>query len=185
MTDHSGSETMSDSNTHTATGYRMDVRDPVTVLLPTVRWTTACDQVAAQLRADDELFVICDREDDPVAGRDPPDGVEILVAGDPEGCTAKANALAYGMERATNDRFVWSDADYERGDDWLDCLVEAGEEHGTAAVLPMFPGGGWWRLVEPVVVLSLGLRAGLLRGDGVPSYPWGIRCSLPFISQAK
>lgn len=127
MTDHSGSETMSDSNTHTATGYRMDVRDPVTVLLPTVRWTTACDQVAAQLRADDELFVICDREDDPVAGRDPPDGVEILVAGDPEGCAAKANALAYGMERATNDRFVWSDADYERDDDWLDCLVEAGE----------------------------------------------------------
>jgi hypothetical protein len=137
------------------------------------------------LGPNDELLVLCDSDRDPVAGRKTPNGVAVCIAGEPEGCSGKANALAYGMERATNDRFVWSDADYERDDDWLDCLVEAGEEHGMAAVLPMFPGGGWWRLVEPVVVLSLGLQAGLLRGDGVPSYPWGIRCSLPFISQAK
>jgi hypothetical protein len=133
-----------------------------------------CDQLATQLRAADELFVICDTEDDPVAGHDPPDGVEILVAGEPEGCAAKANAIAYGMERATNDRFVWTDADYERDDDWLDRLVEAGEEYGTATVLPLFPGDGWsWRLIEPVLLLALGLQTGLLWGDGDGGYPWG------------
>ena len=152
----------------------MSVRDPVTVLLPTVRWTTACDQVAAQLRADDEMFVICDCKDDPVASHSPPDGVEILVAGEPEECAAKANAIAYGMERATNDRFVWSDADYERVGDWLNRLVEAGEKHGPASVLPMFPGDGWsWRLVEPVMILAFGLQAGLFWSDGNGGYPWG------------
>jgi hypothetical protein len=160
-------------------------RNAVSVLLPTLEWGPVCEELADQLGPNDELLVLCDSDRDPVAGRKTPNGVAVCIAGEPEGCSGKANALAYGMERATNDRFVWSDADYERDDDWLDCLVEAGEEHGMAAVLPMFPGGGWWRLVEPVVVLSLGLQAGLLRGDGVPSYPWGIRCSLPFISQAK
>jgi hypothetical protein len=120
------------------------------------------------------MFVICDCKDDPAASHSPPDGVEILVAGEPEGCAAKANAIAYGMERATNDRFVWSDADYERDGEWLDRLVEAGEEHGPAAVRPMFSGDGWsWRLVEPVFVLILGLRAGFFWGDGDGGYPWG------------
>jgi hypothetical protein len=151
----------------------MSVRDPVTVLLPTVEWTSACEQVAKQLRPDDELFVICDSPDDSVASHSPPDGVEITVAGEPEGCAAKANAIAYGMERATNDRFVWSDADYERDGDWLDRLVGAGEEHGPAAVLPMFSGNGWWRLFEPVFVLILALRTGFLWDDADGGYPWG------------
>jgi hypothetical protein len=152
----------------------MSGRDPVTVLLPTVEWTTACEQVAGQLRADDELFVICDRELDPVANREVSDDVEILIAGEPDGCAAKANAIAYGMERATNDRIVWSDADYERDGEWLDCLIEAGEEHGPAAVLPVFPGDGWsWRLVEPVMVLAVGLQTGLFWSDSSGGYPWG------------
>jgi hypothetical protein len=152
----------------------MSVRDPVTILIPTVEWTTACEQVAGQLRPDDEMFVICDRESNPVANREPPDGVEILVAGEPDACAAKANAMAYGIERATNDRIVWSDADYEREGDWLDRLVEAGEIHGPAAVLPLFSGDGWsWRLVEPVMVLALGLQTGLFRSDGSSGYPWG------------
>ncbi len=151
----------------------MSVRDPVTVLLPTTRWTTACEQVASQVRADDELFVICDSEADPVASHAPPDDVDILVAGEPKGCAAKANAIAYGMEKATNDRFVWSDADYERDGDWLDRLVEAGQEHGLAAVRPMFSGDGWWRLIEPIYVLILGLRAGFFSTDGDGGYPWG------------
>jgi len=90
-------------------------RDPVSVLLPTVEWTPACDDLTAQLRDGDQLLVICDSESDPVAGRDPPENVEILTAGEPEGCSGKANAMAHGMERAANDRFVWTDADYERG----------------------------------------------------------------------
>ena len=125
----------------------------MSVLLPTVEWTRACDQVATQLAEGDELFVICDTDDDPVAARDPPDGVEILTAGTPEGCSGKANALAYGMERAMNDRFVWTDADFERDEDWLDSLVTAGEAHGPATAVPFWYGNGAWSLVEPWTVL--------------------------------
>lgn len=127
----------------------MGDRDPVSVLLPTVEWNVVCDQLAAQLGPDDELLVICDSEQDPVATRETPDGVEVCVAGAPEGCSGKANALAHGMTRATHDRFVWTDADYERGSDWLDRLVDAGEANGPASAIPFFSGGGWWRLVEP------------------------------------
>lgn len=127
----------------------MSNRDPVSVLLPTLEWSPVCDQLAAGLAPADELLVICDTEADPVAGYDPPDGVEILIAGAPEGCSGKANALAYGMERASNDRFVWTDDDFERDSEWLDRLVAAGERHGPATAIPFFSGRGWWRLVEP------------------------------------
>jgi len=124
-------------------------RDPVSVLLPTVEWNDVCDQLVAQLGSDDELLIICDSTQDPVAALEPPDGVEICVAGEPVGCSGKANALAHGMAQATHDRFVWTDDDFERGSDWLDRLVEAGETRGPATAVPFFTGGGWWRLVEP------------------------------------
>lgn len=127
----------------------MTDRDPVSVLLPTTAWNTACEQVAAQLDGNDELLVICDSDDDPVADHDPPAGVKILVAGEPEGCSGKANALAHGMERARHDRFVWTDDDFERAEDWLDRLVTAGERNGPATAVPFFTGQGWWRLFEP------------------------------------
>ena len=50
----------------------MTERDPVSVLLPTMEWNTACEQLAAQLKPNDELLVVCDSERDPVAGHDPP-----------------------------------------------------------------------------------------------------------------
>jgi hypothetical protein len=53
------------------------------------------------------------------------------------------------MERATNDRFVWTDADFPRDDAWLDRLVAEGERHGPATAVPFFYGDGWWRLLEP------------------------------------
>jgi hypothetical protein len=127
----------------------MHDRDPVSVLLPTLEWGPACEQVAAGLRPGDELLILCDTETDPVADHARPEGVEILVAGEPEGCAGKANALAYGMERARNDRFVWTDDDFERDPAWLDRLVAAGEAHGPASAIPFFAGEGWWRLVEP------------------------------------
>lgn len=126
----------------------MSDRDSVSILLPTIEWTDACDQMASQLQAGDEMFVICDTPDDPVAGHSPPDGVEILTAGEPEGCSGKANAMAYGMERAANERLVWTDADFDRPDDWLDRLVAAGETHGPATAVPVWYGNGAWSLVE-------------------------------------
>lgn len=44
-------------------------RTPTSVLLPTVSWTGTCDEVAAQLRPEDELLIIHDDGDDPVSGR--------------------------------------------------------------------------------------------------------------------
>lgn len=150
----------------------MDNRDPVSILLPTIKWNTACEQLATQLRSDDELLIICDREDDPVASHDPPDGVEILIAGEPEGCSGKANALAYGMERATHDRFVWTDADFERDSDWLDQLVAAGEEHGPATALCVFVGNAWFRLYEAWSAIFFSLAMYLNTGEW-GGHAWG------------
>jgi len=145
------------------------------VLLPTREWGPACEQAAAGLGPEDELLVICDSPEDPVAGHDAPPGVEVLVAGEPEGCSGKANALARGMAAARHDRFVWTDDDFARGPDWLDELVAAGERHGPASAVPFFTGGGWWRLVEPwygalfalLVAFGVGPFADTAWGGGV------------------
>ncbi len=149
--------------------------EPTSVLLPTTAWSPVVTQVAAGLGPEDELLVLCDSADDPVAGHDTPAGVRVLVAGDPDGCSGKANALARGMEAARHDRFVWTDDDFQRGPDWLDELVAAGVCHGPASAVPFFTGGGWWRLVEPwygalfalLVVLQVGPVADTAWGGGV------------------
>lgn len=142
------------------------------MLLPTTEWTVACDRMAAQLRPGDELLVICDAPSDPVAGHDTPEGVEVVVAGEPEGCSGKANAVARGMERAAHDRFVWTDADFDRGDNWLDQLVVAGETHGPATAVPFFCGDGWWRLVEPWLGVWFSFVFALRAGD-LEKAAWG------------
>jgi hypothetical protein len=150
----------------------MTDREPVSVLLPTLEWNTACEQLATQLAPDDELLVVCDTHEDPVARHDPPEGVRILVAGEPEGCSGKANALAHGMAEARHDRFVWTDDDFERAGDWLDRLVAAGEAHGPATAIPFFGGGGWWRLFEPWCGALFTLLCYLQFG-GVADIAWG------------
>lgn len=148
-------------------------RAPVSVILPTREWGVACEQLSAQLKPGDELLVVCDTTADPVADHDPPDGVHVLVAGEPTGCAAKANAVAHGMERATNDRFVWADDDYERGADWLDRLVRMGEAHGPAAFEPLFVSEGFsFKLLEPILATSFALYD-LYRDGGEGGYPWG------------
>jgi hypothetical protein len=150
-------------------------REPVSVLVPTTRWTPACEDLVEGLREGDELFVICDARSDPVADRETPAGVEVLVAGEPVGCSGKANAMAHGMERAENDRFVWTDADFRRDADWLDRLATAGETHGPATAIPYFYGDGWWRPVEAWTVafatlpfyLGVGNWGGNAWGGGV------------------
>lgn len=118
------------------------------------------------------MLVVCDSEEDSVAGRNTPENVEILIAGDPQGCSGKANALAYAMERAETDRFVWTDDDFERSSDWLDRFVTASERRGPATVLPRFIGTRWWRLIEPsfAVIQTLSMYTGRgTWGDNV----WG------------
>jgi len=154
----------------------------VSVLLPTVRWTDACDEVAAQLRgseafrgegeggegdddrdadgadpAADELLVVCDSPDDPVADRrgDLPPRVRIVIAGEPEGCSGKANAIAAGMEAAANDRIAWTDDDFRHPSDWLATLAADYERRGPTTEVPVFVGRDpLARLFEPAYVIG-------------------------------
>jgi hypothetical protein len=119
----------------------MSDRPPMSVLLPTTRWSDACTELAAQLRDSDELLVIHDNEDDPVTGHeDPPEGVRLVAAGEPEGCSGKANAIAAGMEAARHDRLVWTDDDFHHPPDWLATLNADYEDHGPVSEVPYFVG---------------------------------------------
>ncbi|AHG04794.1 glycosyl transferase [Halobacterium sp. DL1] len=141
---------------------------PTSVLLPTTRWTPACEEVATQLGPEDELLVVCDTETDPVAERvaDEPDRVRLVVAGEPEGCSGKANAVAAGMEAARHDRVAWTDDDFHHPPDWLDGLQADYERHGPVSELPAFVGRDPLSvLLEPLYVL--GGTAGVYAGDKV------------------
>ena len=154
---------------------------PVSVLLPTVRWTDACDEVADQLRgpaafdgaepatntrsdaagADrdpaDELLVVCDSPEDPVADRrgDLPPRVRIVIAGEPEGCSGKANAVDAGMEAAANERVAWTDDDFRHPPDWLATLDADYDRQGPTTEIPVFVGlDPLARLFEPGYVIG-------------------------------
>lgn len=100
-----------------------DGDEPVSVVLPTRDWTAACDELTAQIRPEDELILACDRPSDPVV--DAADGTvaRVVVAGEPERCSAKCNALAAGLEEATEDIVVCTDADFEHGPEWLPTVL--------------------------------------------------------------
>lgn len=139
------------------------------VLLPTTTWTDGCDDVVADLRPEDELIVVADRSEDPVLDA-APDSARTLVAGDPVGCAGKANALAAGMERASQDVVVWTDDDVSRDPGWRDRLVENARESGAATEVPVYVGSGLWSLLEPAMALfgSLGMASsGKVWGGGV------------------
>ncbi|WP_435097093.1 glycosyltransferase [Halorubrum sp. N11] len=139
---------------------------PTSVLLPTVRWTDACEEVSAQLGARDELLVICDTGDDPVADRRgaTPDGVRIVLAGEPEGCSGKANAIAAGMEAAAHDRLVWTDDDFAHPNGWLATLNADYERRGPTTEIPVFVGRDpLARLFEPAY--AIGGTAAVSAGD--------------------
>ncbi|WP_458189718.1 glycosyltransferase [Haladaptatus sp. NG-WS-4] len=135
----------------------MSTAPPTSVVLPTVEWTPACEEVADQLEPDDELLVVCDTDADPVAARRDslPDGVRIVFAGEPAGCSGKANAIAAGMEAARHDRFVWTDDDFHHPPDWLAVLHTDYDRHGPVSELPFFVGRDPLScLLEPVYALG-------------------------------
>jgi len=143
---------------------------PTSVVLPTTRWTPACEEVAAQLDPGDELLVVCDAETDPVAGAvaDQPNRVRLVVAGEPDGCSGKANAVAAGIEAARHDRVALTDDDFHHPPEWLDGLHADYERHGPVSELPAFVGRDPLSvLLEPLY--ALGGTAGVYAGDEV----WG------------
>lgn len=130
---------------------------PASVLLPTVTWNAACRDVAAQLGPHDELLVICDAETDPVADHIDEFGAQtrLVVAGEPIGCSGKANAIAAGMEAAQHERVVWTDDDFQHPDDWLESLHRDYDEDGPVSELPFFIGRDPLSiLLEPVYALG-------------------------------
>ncbi|ELY52901.1 glycosyltransferase [Natronococcus jeotgali] len=119
----------------------MDASTPVSVVLPTTGWNDACEQVADQLRPDDELLVVCDEHRESVADcAEARDGVRSIVAGEPEGCSGKANAIAAGMEAAAAERIVWTDDDFFHPPDWLEGLRTDYDRRGPTSELPVFVG---------------------------------------------
>jgi hypothetical protein len=131
-------------------------RSPTSALLPTVSWTDAWDEVAAQLGPEDELLIIHDSKDNPVAGRNSlPKNVQLIATGDPVGCSGKANAMTAGMEAASHDRLVRTDDDFRHPPEWLDRLREDYTEHGPTTELPVFVGQDPLAvLLEPIYVLD-------------------------------
>jgi len=145
-------------------------RPPTSVILPTVRQTAVVDEIAAQLGPDDELLVVCDTEADPIASEvdSLAKGVRLVVAGEPEGCSGKANAIAAAMEAADHDRLVWTDDDFHHPPDWLADLQADYERQGPTTELPFFKGQDpLSTLLEPMYVM--GATAGLT----LINKPWG------------
>lgn len=147
----------------------MTDRPPASVLLPTTRWTDACEELAAQLGEGDELLVIHDTDDDPVSEHEPDsDGVQLVAAGEPEGCSGKANAIGTGMEVASHDRVVWTDDDFHHPPDWLTTLKDDYAEHGPVSEVPYFVGRDPLSvLLEPLY--ASGGSLGIYLGDQI----WG------------
>ncbi|WP_123535233.1 glycosyltransferase [Halosimplex salinum] len=135
----------------------MTGRPPTSVILPAVTWTDACTEVADQLTARDELLVVHDGDADPVTERrgDLPANVELVAAGEPDGCSGKANAVAAGMEAAAHERVVWTDDDFHHPPDWLDRLHADYEARGPVSEVPVFVGQDPLAvLLEPVYVVG-------------------------------
>lgn len=129
-------------------------------ILPTRDGDGVARTVAADAAPEDELLVVCDAPSDPVADavegiRESAGGtaVELVVAGEPEGCSAKCNALAAGIERADGELLVWTDDDFDHGG-WVDGVERAVDDHVTAdspavSTIPVFLADGWFgRLAE-------------------------------------
>lgn len=114
---------------------------PTSVLLPTTTRSTVVEDIAMQLGSCDELLIICDRETDPVVDYAAEfERTRVIVAGEPVGCSGKANAIATGMEAATHDRIVWTDDDFYHPPDWLTKLHRAYDREGPVSELYFFVG---------------------------------------------
>ena len=144
----------------------MTTQPPTSVLLPTVSWTPVAEEIAHQLRPSDELLIICDTNSDPIADTttELPDTARLIVAGEPNNCSGKANAIAAGMEAAQYDRLVWTDDDFHHPDDWLTRLHEDYDQNGPTTELPFFVGQDPLSvLLEPLYAVAG--TAGTYAGD--------------------
>ncbi|WP_396613946.1 glycosyltransferase (plasmid) [Haloferax sp. S1W] len=148
----------------------MGTTSPASVLLPTLEWTDACKELCDQVGPDNELLIICDSPDDPVTthSNNLPPSARVVVAGEPEGCSGKANAIAAGMVEAEHDRIIWTDDDFHHPPDWLEQMKTDYERQGPTTEVPVFVGRDPLAyLLEPSYVTSTALAsAGLMAWGG-------------------
>ncbi len=147
----------------------MTLQPPTTIILPTVRMTPVIGELTDQLSPDDQLLVVCDTTSDPIANdaESLPTSARLIYAGEPEGCSGKANAIAAGIEAATNERLIWTDDDFHHPPGWLEQLHAEYDRHGPATELPVFVGRDpLSTLLEPMYLI--GATAGL----AVLKKPW-------------
>lgn len=132
----------------------------MSVVLPTREWTRACEELVDQVASEDELILACDAPADPVVEAAEGTPAEVVVAGEPVGCSAKCNALAAGLERADGTYLVCTDADFEHGPAWLatvlDHLAATPREHVVSSAPVVVSEGPLLRPLEgPAVVGAL------------------------------
>lgn len=142
------------------------------IVLPTYEWTESCEALHEQVTDADELLVAVDTETAPAASA-VADRTQatLVVAGEPDGCSGKCNAVAAAIEASSDDVLILTDDDVPRDDDWLARVKRGVEEHGAVTGAPLYvhQGGsgrvlGW--LDEPAQAFGSLL---LLLGNGV----WG------------
>lgn len=145
----------------------------VSVIIPTFSWNSACKEVYRQLENGDELILVCDAESDPLFDQQTPKDVNVLLAGEPESCSGKCNALAYGLESASKEHVVCTDADFSHPAGWLNDVKNSLEENIFVTTLNFFkseklPG----KLLEPgyLTGIFIGTYSGLGAWGGLMAF---------------
>lgn len=140
----------------------------VCVIIPTLSWTSACEQVYQQLDDGDELIAVCDSESDPLSKQDTPSDIKVLVAGEPEGCSGKCNALAEALEQAAREHVVCTDADFQHPEGWLDEVKNSLEENEFVTTMNFFKSRKLTgKILEP------GYLMGVFTGTYLGAGAWG------------
>lgn len=127
------------------------------VVLPTRRRTPALGALADQLGPGDSLLVVADAPDDEAVrwATEAGDDVDVLVAGDPEGCSGKANAVAAALEATDDDLLIFTDDDLDHGEGWLEAVRRGAEARGALTTMPVFRAadGLFGRVLEAPILL--------------------------------
>ncbi|PSH00637.1 MAG: glycosyl transferase, partial [Nanohaloarchaea archaeon SW_7_46_7] len=109
-----------------------------------------------QMSEEDELIVVCDSEDDSIAQSSFESKVKLVVAGEPENCSGKANAIYHGMKASKNNRVVWTDDDFKHPDNWLEQMHRDCDRYGGVSELPFFTGNNPLTILnEPIYAFTM------------------------------
>ena len=140
----------------------------VSILVPTFSWTEGCEDIYNQLEKEDELVLICDSKSDPLLSDKIPNDVKILISGEPENCSGKCNALSKGLEKASREYVICTDADFRRSESWLGNVKKSLEKDNLVTAPNFFQSREFFgKLLEPGYLI--GIVLGLYSGSGV----WG------------